>query len=183
MAEKHVQKCRLISGINIAPRTAADARALIGKSVMYLRNQDVDKSGRGHLSPQFGVIAAIHGRNVAMDEPNNFVFVLSDLKEMVELKSFTCSIESEADWNRFHNHCRAHGIVIRSRAAIGQDGEPTRDIASATAIEFVTGATIEDMLEAVSLAKSSDLMRATLKEGCLSTGEPTPSATTPTAGI
>ena len=166
MAEKQQTKCRHMSGFNIAPRSAAEAKAMIGKSVMYLRSRDIEHS-RGYLSPQFGVIAAVHGRNVAIDDPHNFVFTLTDIKEMVELKSYTCRLENPDDWKKFQFHCRGHGIVIRANRAAGDDGKIVEVIDSATSLEFISGALVEDMLEAMELSKVSELMKSSLKEGTL----------------
>lgn len=68
---------------NIRPRTAAEARKLIGKRVVYLQQRDIDKSGRGYFYPQYGVVAAVVGRQIAMNEPTNFVVHLANLIEMV----------------------------------------------------------------------------------------------------
>jgi hypothetical protein len=69
---------------DVTPRTAAQARALIGTRVLYLRNADVDKSGRGYLFPQSGTVAEVRGREVAIDEPGNFVIHLGNLVIMVK---------------------------------------------------------------------------------------------------
>lgn len=82
-------KCKYLEGKNIAPKTAAQARALIGKRVQWLQDRDIDKSGRGYYFPQSGTIAAVHGRNVAVGDPNNFVIYLSDLREMILLPDAT----------------------------------------------------------------------------------------------
>lgn len=71
---------------NIRPQTAAEARKLIGKRVIYLQKRDIDKSGRGYFFPQHGVVAAVAGREIAMNEPTNFVVRLGDLVEMVEFE-------------------------------------------------------------------------------------------------
>lgn len=68
---------------NIAPRTAAEARALIGTRVKYLQGCDIDRSGRGYYFPRYGVVAAVHGREIAMDEPSNFCVSIGSLVEMV----------------------------------------------------------------------------------------------------
>jgi ribosomal protein L35AE/L33A len=71
-----------LSGENIKPHTTREARALIGKSVTYLRESDIDHSGRGHYFPQKGTVVAVHGRNLAINDPNNFV-AFSEIAEMV----------------------------------------------------------------------------------------------------
>lgn len=76
-----------LDGENISPRSPAEAKALIGKTVKYLQIQDIDKSGRGYFFPQQGKIVAVHGREIAIDDPNNFQIHLSHLQEMVEIES------------------------------------------------------------------------------------------------
>lgn len=68
---------------SIKPRTAEEARALIGQRVTYLRQSDIDKSGRGYIFPQTGVVAAVVRNEIAIDDPNNFVISRSSLVEMV----------------------------------------------------------------------------------------------------
>jgi hypothetical protein len=70
---------RLIGGERIAPRTAAQARTLIGRHVEYLRNRDIDRSGRGYYFPQSGVVNSVRGRNIEID--GNWVH-FSELAEM-----------------------------------------------------------------------------------------------------
>ena len=78
--------CQYFDGeINIRPRTAEEARALIGKRVKYLQERDIDKSGRGYFSPQYGTIAAVARKEIAIDDRLNFVISLSNLVEMVLL--------------------------------------------------------------------------------------------------
>lgn len=45
------RKCRFFEGdkINIAPLNNNEAKKLIGKDVKYLRNSDIDKTGRGYF--------------------------------------------------------------------------------------------------------------------------------------
>jgi hypothetical protein len=73
-----------MEGENIAPKTAAEAKKLIGKHVRYLRSQDIDKSGRGYFFPRFGIISEVHGRNIFME--NGTDIQLSELVEMVEIQ-------------------------------------------------------------------------------------------------
>lgn len=70
-------------GKNIAPRTASEAKKLIGKHVTFLRSQDIDKSGRGYFFPRSGVISEVHGRNIFLE--NGTDIQLSTLVEMVEV--------------------------------------------------------------------------------------------------
>jgi hypothetical protein len=41
-----------LEGQNIKPRTAKEAKALIGKEVIYLQTGDIDRSGRGYFFPR-----------------------------------------------------------------------------------------------------------------------------------
>ena len=59
--------CRYLEGENINPVTAAEARKLIGKRVQYLRTGDIDRSGRGYISPQEGEIKDVVGRNIQIN--------------------------------------------------------------------------------------------------------------------
>ena len=80
-----MKTCSYLEGENIAPATAADARKLIGKRVEFLRRQDIDRSGRGLFFPRRGTIAAVHGREIAIDHPENFTIHLNSLVDMREL--------------------------------------------------------------------------------------------------
>jgi len=75
--------CIYLSGENIAPRTTAGAKSLIGLRVTYLMSSDIDKSGRGYVFPQHGVIAAVVRKEIAIDSPMNFVIDMGRLVEMV----------------------------------------------------------------------------------------------------
>lgn len=67
----------------VTPKTVKQARALIGKKVTYLQYADIDKSERGYFFPRHGVVAGVHGRNIAMDEQNNYVIYMGNLVVMV----------------------------------------------------------------------------------------------------
>jgi hypothetical protein len=71
-----------LGGENIKPKTAKEARALIGKTVKYLQKSDIDKSGRGYFFPQVGTIAGVLRKEIAMDSPSNFIVSISNLVEM-----------------------------------------------------------------------------------------------------
>ena len=75
--------CRYLQGENIKPTTTAQALALIGKRVQYLRNSDIYRSGRGYFFPRYGTIAAVRRKEIAIDEPLNFTVDMSSLVEMV----------------------------------------------------------------------------------------------------
>ena len=74
--------CKYLSGENVAPRTAEQAKGLVGKRVEYLQERDIDKSGRGYFFPQTGVVVATLGKNIAIDDPANFCVHTSSLVEM-----------------------------------------------------------------------------------------------------
>lgn len=58
---------RLLDGENVRPRTAAQARSLIGKRLEYLRESDIDRSGRGYIFPRRGTFKEVIGRNVEVE--------------------------------------------------------------------------------------------------------------------
>jgi len=58
---------QLESGTPAAFRTAADRKTLVGKAIAYLRSCDIDRSGRGYIFPQFGVVVAARGRELELD--------------------------------------------------------------------------------------------------------------------
>lgn len=68
---------------NIAPKTNAEAKRLIGKRVKYLCEENIDKSGRGYIFPRTGTITDVVGKNIEIDGD---MIYLSKLVEMVELK-------------------------------------------------------------------------------------------------
>lgn len=72
-----------LDGVNLAPLNAKKAKALIGKRITYLRRSDIDRSGRGYFFPQKGVVTAVEGKNIAIDDPNNFVCLYTELVEVV----------------------------------------------------------------------------------------------------
>lgn len=79
--------CVYLDGKDIKPRTAKEARALIGKRVRYLQSSDIDHSGRGYFFPRVGTVVAVHGKNIAMDHEHNWCVYISNLVEMVEVPS------------------------------------------------------------------------------------------------
>lgn len=76
-------KCKYLDGENIAPRTIAAARDLIGMRVAYLPERDIDKSGRGYYFPRNGIIDGAKGREIIID---GSYFAYRDIREMVILK-------------------------------------------------------------------------------------------------
>lgn len=76
--------CRFLQGDNLAPSTAAKARALIGQRVTYLKTSDIDRSGRGYIFPRSGRVEGVTGRNLLID--GNYI-ALSALEELVLIPS------------------------------------------------------------------------------------------------
>lgn len=74
-----MKDCQYLEGNNIAPATASEARTLIGKRVEYLREVDIDKSGRGYYWPRKGEVTDVCGRNI---EVGGEWIGLSGLREM-----------------------------------------------------------------------------------------------------
>lgn len=58
---------RILDGENIKPRTKKQAETLIGFRVKYLRECDIDKSGRGYFFPKFGVVTGYFNRQLIID--------------------------------------------------------------------------------------------------------------------
>ncbi len=71
-----------LGGESIVPRYASEAKKLIGKRVEYLRQSDIDKSGRGYYFPRVGRVESATGRNIEID--GDWVS-LSELVEMREV--------------------------------------------------------------------------------------------------
>lgn len=69
-----------LEGVGIPLFSIRDVKPFIGRSVIYLRHCDIDKSGRGYFFPQYGTIERCHGRNVQI---NDQWYGLSQLSEMV----------------------------------------------------------------------------------------------------
>ncbi len=65
--------------------TKEGRKSLLGKRVQYLREVDIDKSGRGYYFPRTGTIEGYshRGLELAIDDPQNFIVVRSTIREMV----------------------------------------------------------------------------------------------------
>lgn len=87
-----MQRCSHLDGEQLKPKTASQARKLIGKSVVYLRSCDIDRSGRGYLFPKQGKIMDVHGRNLMLDGGDRLAF--SSIVDMVENPSTKNIIEA-----------------------------------------------------------------------------------------
>ena len=73
--------CKILEGENIAPKTAAQAKVLIGKRVTYLRESDIDRSGRGYYFPRHGIVTNAQGKNIEISENDWLSF--GSLVEMI----------------------------------------------------------------------------------------------------
>lgn len=69
-----------LTGNCVKPYTAAEAKALIGKRVQFLRRWDIDKSGRGYFFPKYGTVTGAHRTNIEIDGD---MVAMSDIVEMV----------------------------------------------------------------------------------------------------
>lgn len=81
--------CRYLKNdsANIRPKSVGDARALVGMKVEYLRQVDIDKSGRGYFFPRTGTVVSAKGRNIEIEQ--DWV----GLTEIVELRKIEDHIE------------------------------------------------------------------------------------------
>lgn len=77
-----MRQCRYLTGENIAPKTAKEAKALIGKHVEYLQTRDIDRSGRGYIFPRYGTVTGVLRRDMDMDNNLSFDVSMSNLVEM-----------------------------------------------------------------------------------------------------
>jgi hypothetical protein len=64
LRRRAVRPCECLTGDNVAPRTIADARKLIGHRIEYLRREDIDRSGRGYFFPRYAIVKAAVGREI-----------------------------------------------------------------------------------------------------------------------
>lgn len=63
-----------LDGSQVLRKTAADWKNLIGNEIVYLRDMDIDKSGRGYYFPKYGIPVSTHGRQVEMDNGDYIPF-------------------------------------------------------------------------------------------------------------
>lgn len=70
-----------LEGVNIKPYNTKDARALVGKHVQYVRESDIDKSGRGYFFTNSGTIKEVSNRQMCID---GSWLCISEIREMVE---------------------------------------------------------------------------------------------------
>lgn len=73
-------KCRYLDGDAAPFRTAAQRKALVGKRIEYLRDCDIDRSGRGYFFPRIGIVESASG--VALYLDNGSDLRRSDIVEL-----------------------------------------------------------------------------------------------------
>lgn len=62
---------RYLDGPIVPFRTAADRKALVGKTIRYLRRSDIDRSGRGYFFPRVGKVVEAKGVRLVFDNWNS----------------------------------------------------------------------------------------------------------------
>jgi hypothetical protein len=78
-------KNRYLEGVNVAPRTKAQAEALIGHRVKVLLNRDIDRSGRGYIFPHVHTLMGVYRRHLSFDDRHNYLHTFSEVVEMQDL--------------------------------------------------------------------------------------------------
>ena len=73
-----------LDGTTLPFQTAADRKALVGKTIRYLRLCDIDRSGRGYIFPRVNTVVEAKGIYLIMD--NGDAAGRSELVEIVEIK-------------------------------------------------------------------------------------------------
>ena len=74
---------------DLSPKSIRDN---IGKRIVYLRNQDIDKSGRGYFFPRHNVIHGYAARQILLDDGLNSVMI----RDIVEIAIEKPKTEQEA---------------------------------------------------------------------------------------
>ncbi len=69
-----------LTGVHITDRSTKNFRACIGSKVQYLRNWDIDKSGRGYFFPREGTIEQVANRQVCI---SGSWLMIRDIAEIV----------------------------------------------------------------------------------------------------
>lgn len=73
--------CNYLKGKQLKFKTRKDAILLFDKEIVYLRDQDIDKSGRGYFFPRYGQIRDYWKKQINID--GDWVS-LSSIIEIVE---------------------------------------------------------------------------------------------------
>lgn len=77
-----------LDGSNARPNTTAEARALVGRRIEYLRECDIDHSGRGYYFPRVDTIMEVAGRNIRLEGGDWILW-----KELVEARVLEQTVE------------------------------------------------------------------------------------------
>jgi hypothetical protein len=59
-----------LEGNQVPFRTAQDRKNLVGKAIRYLRDCDIDKSGRGMFFPRVDVVTDAKGKQIFLENGN-----------------------------------------------------------------------------------------------------------------
>lgn len=70
-----------LDGENIRPRNTMQAKAMMGASVNYLHESDIDKSGRGYFWPRQGKITGVFNGRIDFDD-RQLWYSIRDIREM-----------------------------------------------------------------------------------------------------
>ena len=76
-------------------KTAADRKKLIGQNIRYVRECDIDRSGRGFFFPRFDFVEGAKGRNIFLS--NGSVLSAGDLVEVQIVPAAPDSAKGGAD--------------------------------------------------------------------------------------
>jgi len=101
-------KCKHLTGDNIKPGTAAEARKLVGKTVNYLRDCDIDKSGRGYIFIQRGEVETVHRSYIRI---GGYLVSMRDIVDMTEYVG-------PREW----------GVIVRIPAIAGTEDEARKAV-------------------------------------------------------
>lgn len=72
-------KGKYLDGELIYPILNSEFKKHIGKCVEYLRECDIDRSGRGYIFPRYGTITGAIGKNLYIDDTPIW---MSDIREI-----------------------------------------------------------------------------------------------------
>lgn len=67
-------------GFKVIPIATQEIKKHIGKRCVYLREQDLDKSGRGYIFPRYAIIHSIKGRNILLGD-GGYSVTIKELRE------------------------------------------------------------------------------------------------------
>lgn len=75
-------KARILDGELLEINTIGERKKLVGKKIIYLRDSDIDKSGRGYYFPRVGVVDYVKGKDIFLDGGD--IVYSGDIVEMIE---------------------------------------------------------------------------------------------------